>query len=192
MPTNYAMFGNKAILLLGFWRGFRGDELTRLQIEHIDVVPGEGMSCYLPQTKADRQFKGSFKVPALSQLCPVSAYLDWIELISLQAGPVFRAIDRWGHVSRTDCMRTALSLCRSLFQQAGIESPTQYSAHSLRRGFANWATTNGWDIKTLMEYVGWKNVQSAMRYVESSDPFSKTRINTMLASGTKLVQVKSK
>jgi hypothetical protein len=68
-------------LLLGFWRGFRGDELTRLQIEHIDVVPGEGMSCYLPQTKADRQFRqGSFKVPALSQLCPVSAYLDWIEL----------------------------------------------------------------------------------------------------------------
>ncbi|MBR7780227.1 hypothetical protein [Undibacterium rugosum] len=79
---------NKAILLLGFWRGFRGDELTRLQIEHVDVVSGEGMSCYFPQTKADRQFKGSsFKVPALSQLCPVSAYLDWIELASLQDAP---------------------------------------------------------------------------------------------------------
>jgi hypothetical protein len=82
-------------------------------------------------------------------------------------------------------MRTALSLYRSLFQQAGIESPTQYSAHSkgghdLQIGQRG----NGWDIKTLMEYVGWKNVQSAMRYVESSDPFSKTRINTMLASGT--------
>ena len=31
----------KALLLLGFWRGFRFDELTRLQGEHIDAVPGE-------------------------------------------------------------------------------------------------------------------------------------------------------
>ena len=34
----------------------------------------------------------------------------------------------------------------------------------------NWATANGWDLKTLMAYVGWKNVQSAMRYVDASDP----------------------
>ncbi|MBC3885118.1 site-specific integrase [Undibacterium griseum] len=173
---------NKAILLLGFWRGFRGDELTRMRIEHVDVVSGEGMSCYFPQTKADRQFKGSsFKVPALSQLCPVSAYLDWIELADLKAGPVFRAIDRWGHVSQDGLHADSLiPLLRSLFHHAGIESPTQYSAHSLRRGFANWATANGWDIKTLMEYVGWKNVQSAMRYVEGADPFARLRIETSL------------
>ena len=184
---------NKAILLLGFWRGFRGDELTRLQIEHVDVVSGEGMSCYFQQTKADRQFKGSsFKVPALTQLCPVSAYLDWITLAGLQDGPVFRAIDRWGHVGQDGLHADSLiPLLRSLFLEAGVESPTQYSAHSLRRGFANWATANGWDIKTLMEYVGWKNVQSAMRYVESADPFSKVKINTMLASENKALQVKS-
>ena len=45
---------NKALPLLGFWRGFRGDELTRLRIEHVDVVPGEGMTCYFPQTNGDR------------------------------------------------------------------------------------------------------------------------------------------
>lgn len=56
-----------------------------------DVVSGGGMSSYFPQTKANRQFKGSnFKVPTF----PVSAYLDWIELADLQAGTVFRAIDR--------------------------------------------------------------------------------------------------
>ena len=140
------------------------------------------MSCYFPQTKADRQFKGSsFKVPALSQLCPVSAYLDWIELAGLQAGSVFRAIDRWGHVSQDGLHADSLiPLLRSLFQKAGVESPTQYSAHSLRRGFANWATANGWDLKTLMEYVGWKNVQSAIRYVDSADLFARLRIETSL------------
>lgn len=30
------------------------------------------------------------------------------------------------------------------------------------------------EIKTLMEYVGWKNVQSALRYVEEGNPFART------------------
>lgn len=32
----------------------------------------------------------------------------------------------------------------------------------------------------LIEYVGWKNVQSAMRYVEAADPFGKRRIESAL------------
>ncbi|MNO06093.1 Phage integrase family protein [compost metagenome] len=46
-----------------------------------------------------------------------------------------------------------------------------YTSHSLRRGFATWATANGWDIKSLMSYVGWKDVKSAMRYVDASHSF---------------------
>ncbi|HVK94670.1 MAG TPA: hypothetical protein VM571_08075 [Noviherbaspirillum sp.] len=75
---------NKALPLLGFWRGFRGDELTRLRIEHVDVVPGEGMTCYFPQTNGDRQNQGTtFKAPALSRLCPIEAYATWIAVAQL-------------------------------------------------------------------------------------------------------------
>lgn len=169
---------NKALLLLGFWRGFRGDELTRLMVEHVEVMPGEGMTCYFPQTKGDRQYRGSsFKAPALSRLCPVDAYIAWAESAKLTAGPVFRAIDRWGHVSDSGLHVDSLApLLRVILADAGIASADSYSSHSLRRGFANWATSNGWDVKTLMEYVGWKNVHSAMRYVDAADPFGKRRI----------------
>lgn len=175
---------NKALLLLGFWRGFRGDELTRLQLEYIEVAPGEGMTCFFPQTKGDRQFKGtSFKAPALSRLCPVTAYTDWIALTGLTSGAVFRSIDRWGRVGIDGLHPNSLvPMLRSLFTEAGIASAALYSGHSLRRGFANWATANGWDIKTLMEYVGWKNVQSAMRYVDGADPFGKNRIGKALST----------
>jgi hypothetical protein len=54
---------------------------------------------------------------------------------------------------------------------ARISSPGEFSGHSLRRGFANWATSNGWDLKTLMQYVGWRDVQSAMRYLDATDRF---------------------
>jgi site-specific recombinase XerD len=179
---------NKALLLLGFWRGFRGDELTRLQAEYVEAIPGEGMICFFPQTKGDRQFKGtSFKAPALSRLCPVDAYIAWITLAQLKTGPVFRAVDKWGHVS-DDALHTdsLIPLFRGILTQVGIESAALYSGHSLRRGFANWATANGWDIKTLMEYIGWKNIQSAMRYVESADPFKQNQFETTLQRPSKI------
>ncbi|WP_151639313.1 site-specific integrase [Noviherbaspirillum aerium] len=178
---------DKALLLLGFWRGFRGDELTRLRIEHVQAVAGEGMTCYFPQTKGDRTYQGTtFKAPALFSLCPVDAYLDWLSASQLAEGPVFRAIDRWGHVSTEPlCIDSLIPVLRSMLTNAGIASAELYSGHSLRRGFATWASSNGWDMKTLMEYVGWRDVQSAMRYVDAADPFANYRRQSQLAKNDK-------
>ena len=41
---------DRALVLLGFWRGFRGDELVRLQVQDLRLVPGEGMTCVLPHS----------------------------------------------------------------------------------------------------------------------------------------------
>lgn len=42
---------DRSLILLGFWRGFRGDELIRVQVEHLRLVPGEGMTCFLPRSR---------------------------------------------------------------------------------------------------------------------------------------------
>ena len=162
---------DSALLLLGFWRGFRADELVHLRIEHVQVKAGEGMTCYLGRSKGDRQMEGrTFRCPALSRLCPVAAYTDWIAAANLAQGPVFRKIDRWGHLA-DDGMgpNSLIPLLRGLFAAAGISASNEYSSHSLRRGFAGWARASGWDIKDLMEYVGWRDIKSAMRYLESSN-----------------------
>lgn len=168
---------DKALLLVGFWRGFRGDELKRLQVEFVELVPGQGMQCFLPQSKGDRQMQGrTFRVPALAKLCPVTAYGNWIELADLRNGPVFRGIDRSGRISDAGLHPNSLvPLLRRLFTKAGLLEPEEFSSHSLRRGFAGWATANGWDLKTLMEYVGWRDVKSAMRYLDAGDPFANAR-----------------
>jgi len=175
---------DKALLLLGFWRGFRGDELSRLEVQNVEVVPGEGMTVFLSSTKGDRSNQGAyFKVPALSRLCPVDAYLDWIHAACLTTGPVFRRIDRWGHVGDQELhVDSLVPLLRSTFVSASVPFADQYSSHSLRRGFANWAAGNGWSLKTLMEYVGWKSVQSAMRYVDAIDPFGQAKIENALSA----------
>lgn len=173
-----------ALLLLGFWRGFRIDELVHVRIEHLTVIPGEGMTLFMPRTKGDRPLVGTtYRLPALSRWCPVSAILAWLEAADIHDGPVFRRIGRWGHVGAYALHgNSVVPLLRRLFTEAGLAQPEVYSGHSLRRGFAGWANRNGWDVKALMEYVGWKDVHSAMRYVEASDAFGRNRIESALAS----------
>lgn len=168
---------DRALLLLGFWRGFRSDELARLRVEHVNAVSGQGMTCFLSRSKGDRDSRGkTLKAPALRSLYPVEAYLAWIALAGITDGPVFRAVDRWGNVSDAGLhINSLVPVLRTLFHSAGIALANQCSGHSLRRGFANWATSNGWDLKTLMEYAGWQDAHSAIRYMDAADPFAKMR-----------------
>ncbi|MDI2590301.1 site-specific integrase [Pseudomonas sp. 681] len=162
---------DRALILLGFWRGFRSDELCRVQIEHVQARAGSGITLYLPRSKSDRENLGeTYQTPALQRLCPVQAYVAWITEAALVRGPVFRGIDRWGHLSEEGLhANSVIALLRQVLERAGIPAE-HYTSHSLRRGFASWAHQSGWDLKSLMSYVGWKDMKSAMRYVEAS-PF---------------------
>ncbi|MDP3324283.1 MAG: tyrosine-type recombinase/integrase [Hydrogenophaga sp.] len=173
---------NRSLLLLGSWRGFRSDELVNLRVENIQVSPGEGLACYLGRSKGDRQLQGRvYKCPAFSRLCPVSAFTAWISLARLTQGPVFRKIDRWGHVAEEGLhANNLIPLLRSLFAKAGVVTPEEYGSHSLRRRFAGWARASGWDIKEPMEYVGWRDVKSATRYLDSGAPLQATGLRKAL------------
>jgi len=175
---------DRAMLLLGFWRGFRSDELAGLRFENITAEPDVRITCFIPRSKADRGSTGQqFECPALSKLCPVEAFLQWKEVSGLTKGPVFRRIDRWGHVSnRCVSPKSVAPWLRGLFTAAGIDDAAVYSSHSLRRGFANWARSSGWDTQELMEYVGWRDVNSAMRYLDDSRQRTAQRFERGLAS----------
>ncbi len=161
-----------ALVLLGFWRGFRSDELSRVQVQHLTILPNEGMTLYLPQTKTE--YEGvTYKAPALKYLCPVRACEVWIHISGLTQGPLFPAINRWGTLGNSSMHPASfITLLRKILTDAGLQDAAMFSSHSLRRGFASWAASSGWDLKTTMEYVGWKDIRSAMRYIDSAgDPF---------------------
>ncbi|MCO6689648.1 hypothetical protein KMZ27_08155 [Pseudomonas shirazica] len=99
---------DQALILLGFWRAFRSDELCRLRIEHIQLRQAKGLELFLPSSKTDRSNRGRVvKVPALKRLCPVAAYEVWLEESRLSEGALFRSIDRWGISGRRRLMPTA-------------------------------------------------------------------------------------
>ncbi len=106
----------------------------------------------------------------------------WIAACGSDEGPVFRAIDRWGRVGDSPMHIDSLApLLRSIFRRAGVDQPEAFSTHSLRRGFANWAASNGWDVRNLMEYVGWKDVKTALRYLDASPAAARQRIERGLS-----------
>nr|WP_256597516.1 tyrosine-type recombinase/integrase [Pseudomonas sp. 31-12] len=77
-----------------------------------------------------------------------------------------------------------------IFEQTGV-SADLYSSHSMRRGFATWASANGWDLKALMKYVGWKDMKSAMRYIDSSDSFGELAMASALTASVSLPEQKT-
>ena len=174
---------DRALLLLGFWRGFRSDELVNLSIEFIEIDSGEGMTLFIPRSKTDRQLAGRrFTCPALSRLCPVEAVETWLALSDLKQGPLFRKIDRWGHLSASGLAPSSIiPLIRQLLADAGIADAGEFSSHSLRRGFAQWAHLSGWDLRELMNYVGWRDIKTAMRYLDGADSSLKSRFEQGLA-----------
>lgn len=176
---------DRSLILLGFWRGFRSDELARITVENVKIVSTEGMTCYLDRSKGDRQTLGrTYKCPSLSRLCPVAAFAQWAALAKLDHGPVYRGIDRWGNLSKKAMHPNSLiPLLRNMLAKAGVPDVDEYSSHSLRRGFAGWANASGWDIKALMEYVGWTDIKSAMRYLDTPDADLQNRFERGLQSG---------
>lgn len=164
---------NKALVLVGFWRGFRSDELCRMRFEHTEAIANQGLKIFLARTKQDRGGLGlTFHAPALTKLCPVEAFLQWRALCELNAGPVFQGINRWGQLSGCALNPNSLiGLLRHWLTEAGVTGAAGFSSHSLRRGFASWANSQSWDLKALMEYVGWRDVKSAMRYIDAQAPF---------------------
>ncbi|MFC3680036.1 site-specific integrase [Bacterioplanoides pacificum] len=173
-PQALTALRDRVILLLGFWRAFRSDELVRLEVQHIQAKSGAGMSLWLARSKGDRSLQGrDYQVPALRQLCPVEAYIDWIDAAGLGEGNVFRAIDRWGNISSSGMHPVSITnILRQRLSQVGLMNSKGFSSHSLRRGFASWANGQGWDTRRLMEYVGWRDVQSALRYIDNPTPFA--------------------
>jgi hypothetical protein len=68
---------DKSLLLLGFWRGFRGDELSRLAVENIEAMPGQGMVCFLGSTKETAKISALRSRRQLCRACVQSKRI-WI------------------------------------------------------------------------------------------------------------------
>jgi integrase len=88
----------------------------------------------------------------------------------------FSEYDEYGH-SRTSINRRVDRVC----ELAGIPKPDLYP-HALRASAATWHAYKGLGQFPLMAFMGWKNPQTALKYVRLSGGATEQRLNEIHGS----------
>lgn len=167
---------DRAILMVGFASGGRRrSEIAGLRHEQLtieapvvakDGTPLPSLSIHLGRTKtsgADEE-----EIVYLTGR-PVEALNAWMAAARIENGSIFRAIDRWGNVSRRPLDPKAINdILKQRAEMAGLE-PTEYSAHGLRSGYLTEAANRGIPLPEAMEQSRHRSVQQASRYYNNAE-----------------------
>lgn len=90
------------------------------------------------------------------------ALADWLTVRGLEAGALFYAVNKGGHVASENMTPQAVySLLKKRAASAGVKG---FSPHDLRRTFVSDLLDAGADIATVAKLAGHSNVQTTARY----------------------------
>jgi integrase len=95
---------------------------------------------------------------------PVTALKSWLERASITSGPLFRGIDRWGHIDRKGLDPQSVNfILKTRIAAAGLD-PSSYSAHGLRSGYLTEAANRGISLPEAMQQSRHKSTAQAASY----------------------------
>src|SRR6266851_10208669 len=103
---------DRALVLLGFAGAFRRSELVALDVEDC-AFSKNGLTITLRRSKTDQEGTGrKIGIPYGSNpdTCPVRVLQSWIEQGGITGGPLFRSINRHGHVQ--PCRLSGIDVAR--------------------------------------------------------------------------------
>ena len=173
---------DKAILLLGFAGAFRRSELVALTVE--DMTPhAHGIELLIKRSKTDQEGEGRTVFIPLAkseERCPVKALQRWLELAGIEAGPLFRPVNRHDTVTGNLALTpqsVALIVKAAVAGSKGLDAAKLVSGHSLRAGFVTEAATVGLQTSAIMGQTGHKSMEMVFRYVR---PVQKRQIPSLL------------
>ena len=173
---------NKAIILLGYFGGFRRSELVAVGRKEVKFSE-DGMRIKILRSKTDQEGKGQIKsIPkyADKDYCPVLALQDWINIapdskylfchIEGTSGPV--------KVGKKLSDKMIARLIQRVTFTLGISG--WYAGHSLRAGFVTAAARAGKSNRAIMKMTGHKSYAMVDRYVRIANEFEDNAATDLL------------
>src|SRR5690606_28185567 len=162
---------DRAILMVAFASGgrrrseiagLRKEQLTQEEPILIDGdIPLPSLSIHLGRTKTSGAEND--EVVYITGR-PVEALDAWLTAARIESGSVFRAIDRWGNVSRRSLDPKAINdIVKQRAETAGLD-PRDFSAHGLRSGYLTEAANRGLPLAEAMEQSRRRSYQQASSY----------------------------
>jgi integrase len=172
LPDSPSGIRDRALLLVGFAGAFRRSELVALNVEDIAEVEA-GLIITIRRSKTDQDGQGrKVAIPfgSLLETCPVRSLRAWLRLASIEAGAIFRSIDRHGHMHDRMTDHSVALIVKRLVMAAGLD-PAKFSGHSLRAGLVTSAASAGVSEASIMRKTGHRSVAMVRRYVTDVNLF---------------------
>jgi site-specific recombinase XerD len=162
---------DRALLLIGFGGALRRSELVALDVADIEETE-IGLLVTIRGSKTDQERQGVTIAIARGDIaCPAKALRAWLDAAGIEAGPIFRPIDKGSKVrdSRLTC-RSVANIVKAYAGRAGFDA-SMFSGHSLRAGFLTSAAGKGASIFKLMDVSRHKSVDTLRGYVRDAELF---------------------
>jgi site-specific recombinase XerD len=157
---------DRALLVVGFAGAFRRSELVALDVDDA-VENGDGLIVQIRRSKVDQEGQGaSLGLPFGSDpsTCPVRTLRAWLDVAAIDAGPIFRCVDRWGNVGGRLSGRAVATVVQRTAAAAGLD-PARVGGHSLRAGLITSAVEGGAQEWRVMRHSRHKSVHVFRGYV---------------------------
>jgi site-specific recombinase XerD len=170
-PDKLAGLRDRALLLIGFGGALRRSELVALDVADIAEIQ-MGLLVTIRGSKTDQERAGvTIAIAKGDVACPAKALREWLSAAGIEAGPIFRPIDKAGTVrtSRLTC-RSVANIVKAYAARAGLD-PALFSGHSLRSGFLTSAAGNGASIFKMMDVSRHRSVDTLRGYVRDAELF---------------------
>ncbi|MBY3417217.1 site-specific integrase [Rhizobium laguerreae] len=166
---------DRAILMVAFASGGRRrSEIAGLRREQLTVEPPiempdgpplPSLAIHLGRTKTS---SGEQDDVVYLTGRPVEALNAWMTAAKIESGSIFRAIGRWGTISRRAIdPQSVNAILKQRAVLAGLDSG-DFSAHGLRSGYLTEAANRGVPLPEAMEQSRHRSVQQASSYYNSA------------------------
>jgi integrase len=164
---------DRALLLLGFCGAFRRSELVALNREDLEDNR-DGLIVQIRKSKTDQQGEGrAVGIPrgAEASTCPLEALTKWREVAGIEAGALFRRVNRHGQVLQQRLSAEGVAIVvKRYVEQLGFD-PRAFAGHSLRAGLATSAAAAGKSERAIMNQTGHRSLTTVRRYIRDGNLF---------------------
>lgn len=172
-------YRDRALLALGWAGALRASELVSLIWSDVRLT-NEGYEITIRTSKTDQEGKGSFiGIPYYSNehrlICPVRA-LQHIKSRD-DSSYIFRRLHREGPGEPLST-RAVTRIIQRAASLAGL--PAHYSAHSLRRGLATWAASQGVKDRDIMRHGRWLSRSVLDGYIQQGTIWQDNLLKNLL------------
>jgi integrase len=172
-PQSFLGTWDRALLLVGFAGAFRRSELVALDREDVEVTR-EGLVVTLRRSKTDQDGAGrrvAIPYGTNPETCPVRALESWLAATGIDAGALFRPVNRHGHMQPGRLSGFAVALVVKRYAAAARLDPAKYAGHSLRAGLATAAAIGGAPERSIMNQTGHRSTAMVRRYIRDGNLF---------------------